>query len=196
MSTLSRARRALTLVELLLVVLIIALLCGIVFAAAGPAREAARRRVCVSNLRQIGQALRMYMGDYDGTDPVEGQLMEPSELGLPTLRHMSGFVNGYVRDRGILACPDYHEEPPRGARALSTYMWNLSASKNMPRRYWFSTVLARRGTQTPVVTCDQHNGALDERGAARWLTMDVDVLRLDGSARFYRVPVRTTPSEW
>ena len=50
-------RRALTIVELLVVIVVIALLTAILLPAIGAARESSRRTQCVSRLRQIGIAL-------------------------------------------------------------------------------------------------------------------------------------------
>lgn len=54
------ARRAMTLVELLVVVAIIAILLGILFPALQMARESARRSACGNNLRQISLGMMTY----------------------------------------------------------------------------------------------------------------------------------------
>ena len=54
-----------TLVELLVVISIIAMLMSILMPALGRAREAARRVVCLSNLRQLTLAWNMYVMDND-----------------------------------------------------------------------------------------------------------------------------------
>ena len=62
-------RKAFTLIELLVVIAILALLAAILFPVFARAREQARRTACLSNLRQLGLALRMYGDDHDGGFP-------------------------------------------------------------------------------------------------------------------------------
>jgi prepilin-type N-terminal cleavage/methylation domain-containing protein/prepilin-type processing-associated H-X9-DG protein len=65
-----RTRRlAFTLIELLVVIAIIAILAAILFPVFALAREKARMSACISNMRQIGNALMMYVQDYDETYP-------------------------------------------------------------------------------------------------------------------------------
>jgi prepilin-type processing-associated H-X9-DG protein len=53
------------LIELLVVIAIIAILAAILFPVFAQARDKARSAGCLSNLKQIGQALMMYAQDYD-----------------------------------------------------------------------------------------------------------------------------------
>lgn len=61
---------AFTLLELLVVMAVITILAGLILPAASRAREAGRSTVCLSNLRQIGVALQLYVQDYRNRLPV------------------------------------------------------------------------------------------------------------------------------
>ncbi|HZO86910.1 MAG TPA: DUF1559 domain-containing protein [Chthonomonadaceae bacterium] len=65
-----------TLIELLVVIAIIAILAAILFPVFAQAREQARQAACLSNGRQIGLGLNLYLQDYDEKFP-------PADYGGP-----------------------------------------------------------------------------------------------------------------
>ena len=63
-------KKGFTLIELLVVIAIIAILAAILFPVFAAAREKARQTSCLSNLKQIGTALQLYIDDFDQVFPV------------------------------------------------------------------------------------------------------------------------------
>jgi len=64
------AKRAFTLVELLVTIAIIAILAGLLLPALSRASENGKRTSCAGNLRQINLAIRLYAGDNSDSWPV------------------------------------------------------------------------------------------------------------------------------
>lgn len=62
-------KKAFTLIELLVVIAIIAILAAILFPVFAQAKAAAKKAAAISNQKQIGTALQIYMGDYDDVYP-------------------------------------------------------------------------------------------------------------------------------
>jgi len=68
----TKRKTAFTLIELLVVIAIIAILASILFPVFARARENARRASCMSNLKQVGLGVMMYVQDYDEKYPPRG----------------------------------------------------------------------------------------------------------------------------
>lgn len=61
--------RAFTLIELLVVIAIIAILAAILFPVFAQAKESAKATTCLSNMRQLGTSMTIYLSDFDGYFP-------------------------------------------------------------------------------------------------------------------------------
>jgi prepilin-type N-terminal cleavage/methylation domain-containing protein/prepilin-type processing-associated H-X9-DG protein len=81
-------RKGFTLIELLVVIAIIAVLAAILFPVFARARKAAQASTCQSNLKQIGNAVKMYLTDWSDTYPtnrnVAGTMIMPTVQLSPT----------------------------------------------------------------------------------------------------------------
>ena len=87
-----------TLIELLVVIAIIAILAAILFPVFAQAREKARQTSCLSNAKQLGNAVLMYTQDFDEVFP----------LGCDNNWWMLQWTNTtqpYMKNVGVLRCP-------------------------------------------------------------------------------------------
>ena len=112
-------RRGFTLIELLVVIAIIAILAAILFPVFARARESARKTQCLSNMKQLGNAIMMYTNDYDEYFP---------ELASGGCWGRAGIANSlwtrqifpYVKNKGVYLCPSARtpqgESPRMGTR--------------------------------------------------------------------------------
>jgi prepilin-type N-terminal cleavage/methylation domain-containing protein/prepilin-type processing-associated H-X9-DG protein len=98
-------KRAFTLIELLVVIAIIAILAAILFPVFAQARQKARQATCLSNLKQLGMGVTMYVGDYDEVLPM--MVDQPAQLAgvLPVWKyHWMGKIDPYVKTTQIYNC--------------------------------------------------------------------------------------------
>ena len=101
-----RRRTAFTLIEILVSVAIIALLISILLPSLARAREQARGSVCLSNLKQVGTGLTLYLADSKGRYPMHSSLKsQTTALGRPRTRWPDS-LNRLMRSEAVYDCPD------------------------------------------------------------------------------------------
>jgi prepilin-type N-terminal cleavage/methylation domain-containing protein/prepilin-type processing-associated H-X9-DG protein len=131
-------RSAFTLIELLVVIAIIAILAAILFPVFAQARDKARAASCLSNCKQIGLALMVYVQDYDETYPCDhGDV--PLEQGYLTSPLWPGWISNvlipYEKSEQLYFCPSGDKSYAAGwgfgqwrGQADSTPSWDESGT--------------------------------------------------------------------
>jgi prepilin-type N-terminal cleavage/methylation domain-containing protein/prepilin-type processing-associated H-X9-DG protein len=89
----AQGREGFTLIELLVVIAIIAILASILFPVFARAREKARQTSCLSNIKNMVTAAKMYSDDYDGC------LLQCGPIPWHTR------IQPYVNNTQVLYCP-------------------------------------------------------------------------------------------
>lgn len=117
-----------TLIELITVIAVIAVLASLILPSANRARGRARKTSCISNLRQIGLGLELYLSQsghrYPHCSSIPGaggelpDLPFPEEVGLPGI---AGVLAEFTGSSRVFRCPSdtrYYEE------SGTSYAWN------------------------------------------------------------------------
>ena len=126
------ARRGFTLIELLVVIAIIAILAAILFPVFARAREKARQTSCLSNLKQLGLAINMYLQDYDERFPFNRGYNHGATY-PPVVQYYSWVVliEPYVKNSQVFVCPSddspwAYTYPVNNTRVEGSYMYNCA----------------------------------------------------------------------
>ncbi len=92
-----------TLIELLVVIALLAILAALLFPVFNRARAAGRKVSCVSNIRQLSQALKMYSEDHDRRlVPARTRAPGTGTLGITWCL----ILQPYMQNEQILICPE------------------------------------------------------------------------------------------
>ena len=94
-----QSSKAFTLIELLVVIAIIAILAAILFPVFAQAKKAAKQAVSISNLKQLGTSLQIYLADND--DVQVPRRYSDATLPLRTERNWKMLTAPYVKSKDI-----------------------------------------------------------------------------------------------
>jgi prepilin-type N-terminal cleavage/methylation domain-containing protein/prepilin-type processing-associated H-X9-DG protein len=109
-----------TLVELLITIVIIVILSAIAVPVSLSIVEKSRQATCVSNLRQIGVGLQMYLGDHRDILPELALGRESKTSDVPVLETV---LLGYVESEEVFHCPSDKKEFKKTG---CSYLWNIT----------------------------------------------------------------------
>ncbi len=140
-------RRAFTLIELLVVIAIIAILAALLLPALSAAKAKAKAINCVSNMKQVVLATKLYLDDNGGTilplwiatgasgfvpnDPVAFSIQSPLYWWVDKLR-----VDGYGADKGVMDCPALTIPATKSSGRLYSSIRTLGIGMNFPEYGW------------------------------------------------------------
>ncbi|MFQ3611071.1 MAG: prepilin-type N-terminal cleavage/methylation domain-containing protein [Fimbriimonadales bacterium] len=172
-------RNGFTLIELLVVIAIIAILAAILFPVFAQAREKARQTSCLSNSKQIGLGIQMYLNDWDETFPRNDDCIAPARIPYqPNAVGCSGpygqrvnhykwqyWIYPYVKNIQIFFCPsrqfdraswEENAEIFDGGYSLALHItgalntWNRTGASQQIRNSFLGGTMA--GVQRPAET--------------------------------------------
>ncbi len=116
----SKSVSAFTLVELLVVIAVIAVLAAIAFPVFQRTTEGGRATACVSNLRQIGAGLSLYLGEHNMVMPAlqAGRASLADEVPV-----IDNTLDKYLHEKSVFACPS---DDIWAKTTGTSYHWNVA----------------------------------------------------------------------
>ena len=159
--------RAFTLLEILVVLVIIAGLTALAIPTFQRVLESGRATSCVSNLRNLGVALSVYLAEHNMMMPTLKTGRATRDEDLPTIDNT---LDKYVKDRSVFACAS---DRKWAAMSGTSYSWNNALNGQRATNLNFLGVVTHQ-SRIPVLG--------DKEGFHPYTESKVNILYADGHA--------------
>jgi prepilin-type N-terminal cleavage/methylation domain-containing protein/prepilin-type processing-associated H-X9-DG protein len=158
--------KAFTLVELIVVTAIIAILVAISVPVTSRVIQGGKATGCISNLRTLGVALGLYLGEHNQVMPNLAAGRSSTSQNVPVIDNT---LNVYATDPRVFACPA--DNAGLAASTGTSYFWNSALSGHSATNLHFFN-----GTSSEIpVLCDK-------QGFHPYTANKVNLLYADGHA--------------
>lgn len=130
-----------TLIELLVVIAIIAILAAILFPVFAQAKDSAKNTACLSQSRQIGLSVKMYLADYDDTMPIFYAYNSVPPAGTDGHKGIEVQLLPYMKNKDVFRSPHDNGGPylASDVPGAKTY-WQAYGSSHRFTKCLFSVV--------------------------------------------------------
>jgi prepilin-type N-terminal cleavage/methylation domain-containing protein/prepilin-type processing-associated H-X9-DG protein len=166
----SRLREGFTLVELMVVMAIVAILAALAFPVSSRVVQASRASGCISNLRQLGAALHLYLGEHNQMMP---NLVAARSSTAQAAAAIDNTLNAYVTDPRVFACPA--DNKGLAASTGTSYFWNSGLNgQSIANLHFLLTPQNGQNSEIPVLS--------DKEAFHPYTLNKVNLLYADGHA--------------
>lgn len=159
-----------TLIELLVVIAIIAILAAILFPVFARAREKARQSSCLSNMKQVGLAFKMYISDYDSRYPIWTSGRDNSRDNARYGLNWREMLKPYIKNEQIWVCPS--REPSFRNCHFEGHPWGRGTDTWLGRLHGGSYGINRNGV------ANKKESAIED-AAGTYVASESNCLKLD-----------------
>lgn len=158
-----------TIMELLVVIAVIAVLAALAAPLYQRVAESGRSAGCVSNLRQLGAALNLYVSENNNTMPALAagrKSLEEEDVAV-----IDNTLDKFVQEKSVFACPA--DRAGHAQRTGTSYYWNVALNNQSLASLNFFN-LTEEHSRIPILA--------DKEGFHPYTENKVNILYADGHA--------------